>query len=374
MIFLGGDVMTGRGIDQLFSSSSDPRLQERYVKDARDYLTFAEEVNGPIPRPVARSYPWGDALEALDRLAPQARILNIETSITRSDDFWPNKGIHYRMHPENLGCLQAIAPDVCVLANNHVLDFGYAGLQETLSTLSTARLKTAGAGLTLAQALQPAQIPLGPNANLFVFAFGTTSSGVFEEWAATRERPGVCLLPDLSDTTAAAVLEGVRRVKRPQNLVIASIHWGENWGYEVPLSHQRFAHWLVEGGVDIVHGHSSHHAKPIEVYQERLILYGCGDLLNDYEGIGGHKAFRGELALMYFATVEAETGALCALRMLPMQRRQCRLRYASAKDTRWLQNTLSQSSEEFGSRIELTQDGSLWLRWGARLAPKAPPY
>ena len=40
-----------------------------------------------------------------------------------------------------------------------------------------------------------------------------------------------------------------------------------------------------QGGIDVVHGHSSHHPRPIEVYQRRLILYGCGDFIDDYEGI-----------------------------------------------------------------------------------------
>ena len=47
----------------------------------------------------------------------------------------------------------------------------------------------------------------------------------------------------------------------------------------------RFAHRLIDAGVDVVHGHSSHHPRPIEVYRGKLILYGCGDTIDDYEGI-----------------------------------------------------------------------------------------
>lgn len=61
-IFLCGDVMLGRGIDQILPQPSDPRIYESYIKDAKDYVKLAEEVNGPIPLDVKSNYIWGDAL------------------------------------------------------------------------------------------------------------------------------------------------------------------------------------------------------------------------------------------------------------------------------------------------------------------------
>jgi poly-gamma-glutamate capsule biosynthesis protein CapA/YwtB (metallophosphatase superfamily) len=150
-LFLCGDVMTGRGIDQILASPCPPGIQEPYVCDARDYVVLAEEANGPIAHPVAPAYIWGDALAEVKRVAPDARIINLETSITTCDDFWPGKGIHYRMHPRNVDCLTAAAVDVCVLANNHVLDYGRAGLDQTIVTLIEAGLKVAGAGASIHQ-------------------------------------------------------------------------------------------------------------------------------------------------------------------------------------------------------------------------------
>jgi Putative enzyme of poly-gamma-glutamate biosynthesis (capsule formation) len=77
-------------------------------------------------------------------------------------------------------------------------------------------------------------------------------------------------------------------VKQQGDIVVASIHWGGNWDYKVPREQREFAHKLIdEAGVDVIHGHSSHHIKGIEVYRGKLIMYGCSDLLNDYEGISG---------------------------------------------------------------------------------------
>ena len=78
-------------------------------------------------------------------MQPDARIINLETAVTRSSDR-ANKGINYRMSPENAGCLAAAKIDCCLLANNHVLDWGRAGLLETLTTLQKLNVKAAGAG------------------------------------------------------------------------------------------------------------------------------------------------------------------------------------------------------------------------------------
>ena len=82
---------------------------------------------------------------------------------------------------------------------------------------------------------------------------------------------------------------------------MVSVHWGGNWGYDVPRDQRRFAHRLLDGGVHLVHGHSSHHPRPVEVHDGKAVLYGCGDLVNDYEGIDGFEEYRGELRLVYLS-------------------------------------------------------------------------
>ena len=89
--------------------------------------------------------PGVDALPVIEDAAPDVRIINLETSVTRSADFAPGEAVHYRMNPDNLPCVAAMRPDVCALASNHVLDFGERGLRETLAALAGAGLATAGA-------------------------------------------------------------------------------------------------------------------------------------------------------------------------------------------------------------------------------------
>lgn len=357
-LFLAGDVMTGRGIDQALPRSVDPTLREPWVRDARRYLELAEAANGPIDPPLAYDQVWGDTLGELRRAAPDARIVNLETSVTTSDAFWPDKGIHYRMHPGNVGLLQAARIDLCVLANNHVMDFGREGLRETLAVLDDADLLTVGAGLDHASATAPTVLTTDKG-RLLTFAYGAPDAGVPLAWRAGAGAPGIAVLdgsrPDQADEVAAHV----HAFRTAGDRVIVSLHWGSNWGYDVPASHRGFAHRLVDAGAaDVVFGHSSHHPRGVEVYRDRLIVYGAGDYLNDYEGIGGHEAYRPDLTLMYLPQL-ADDGALVSLEMVPMRIRRLRLERARGDDARWLADTLDLASRPFGAGVRLTGDDRL---------------
>jgi poly-gamma-glutamate synthesis protein (capsule biosynthesis protein) len=359
-----GDVMAGRGVDQVLPHPADPLLHEPYMKSARGYVELAEKANVPIQQPVSFSYIWGDALEELERVRPDLRIINLETSITKSDDYWKNKSVHYRMNPENISSMTTAKIDYCSLANNHILDWGYSGLTETLETLKKVNIKSAGAGQNLQEAETPAVMEVKGKGRVIVFSYGLTTSGIPFSWAASEDSPGVNLLKDLSDRTVRYIKEKVQAVKRQEDVVVASIHWGGNWGYDVPPEQRQFAHKLIDNaGVDVIHGHSSHHVKGIEVYKDKLILYGCGDFLNDYEGIGGYRDFRGDLGLMYFVSVDPSTGKLVHLRMTPTQIKHFKVNRAARADAMWLRDTLNREGRKFGTRVELSKDNDLILQW-----------
>jgi poly-gamma-glutamate synthesis protein (capsule biosynthesis protein) len=164
----------------------------------------------------------------------------------------------------------------------------------------------------------------------------------------------VNLLADFSRQSCDAIARQVAAVRRPGDRVAVSIHWGGNWGYEVSPEARAFAHRLIDAGAaDVLHGHSSHHARGLELYRGRAILYGCGDFINDYEGIGGHESYRPELCLMVFASLEAEGGPVRELSLVPMRMRRFRLQRASAEEALWLQQTLDRESRKFGTRVEL---------------------
>jgi poly-gamma-glutamate capsule biosynthesis protein CapA/YwtB (metallophosphatase superfamily) len=363
-LFLCGDVMTGRGIDQILPHPCDPVLHEDYTRSAIGYLQLAEAANGPIPRSVGPAYIWGAAMDEFARMRPHSRIINLETSITHSEEY-ELKGINYRMSPENAECLRAAAVDCCVLGNNHILDWGHRGLLDTLSSLERLHIRAVGAGRNLAEASAPAVLDIAGDRRLLLFSLGCVASGIPHSWAATSERPGVNLLSDISEKAAVRVAEDIARVHGSDDLVVVSVHWGANWGYAVPNTQRSFAHTLIDrAGASIVHGHSSHHPKAIEVYHDRLILYGCGDFLNDYEGISGYEKYRDDLVLMYFADIDS-AGTLAALEIVPLQIRKFQLVYPSKDDICWMQHTLDRECRRFGTGIEMQSDRYLALRWKA---------
>ena len=355
--------MIGRGIDQILPHPCPPRLHEDYVSSALAYVEFAEAVSGRIQRPVGLDYIWGAALESLREYRPDARIVNLETSVTRSEDYEP-KGINYRVSPENAECLRAAGIDCCVLANNHVLDWGETGLVDTLETLDRMCVKRVGAGRNFSEAKRSAVLDIAGKGRVTLVAFALPSSGAPQHWAASDERTGVNLLHDLSTNSAARVCDLLRSAAKTGDISVVSIHWGPNWGYEIPDEQRRFAHRLVdEAGVSVVHGHSSHHAKAIEVYRNRLILYGCGDFLNDYEGIEGYEEYRGDLSLMYYADVDPTSGDLVALELTPLQIRRFRLEPAASVDAEWIARRLDRESARFGVRVQSLSAQSLTASW-----------
>jgi poly-gamma-glutamate synthesis protein (capsule biosynthesis protein) len=172
------------------------------------------------------------------------------------------------------------------------------------------------------------------------------------------------MLEDLSVGSIASIARSIRAHKREGDIAVVSLHWGPNWGFDISADERRFAHALLDqSGADLVHGHSSHHVKGIEVHNGKLILYGCGDLLTDYEGIGGSESYRGNLGLMYFPVVDASNGELRELTVTPTCMRRFRVNRANAEQAEWLRATLSREGTRLGSAAERQPDGTLRLSW-----------
>jgi poly-gamma-glutamate synthesis protein (capsule biosynthesis protein) len=355
-VFLCGDLMLGRGIDQILAHSAEPTLYEPYVRDAREYVALAERERGSIPRGVGPEYIWGDLPDTLAAQDPDFRIGNLETSITRSPDADRRKSIHYRMSPENVDTLTFAGFDAVTLGNNHVLDWGTAGLTETLDSLRKAGIAACGAGQDDSGAREPCILDTSGGARLVVYAVGDRSSGIPKSWAAGPGRPGVALkagdreLQDKVGSTASSAP------------VIVSVHWGENWGYTIPKRQQKIARGLIDrAGVSIVFGHSSHHPKGVEFYHGGLILYGAGDFINDYEGIPGHERYRPNLAVGYLVDVDYDTKRVEQATALVFSRRRFTLELAGRDDVSWLAEVLRRTSPEDGVLCETRGGTALHL-------------
>lgn len=351
--------MLGRGIDQIQRHPSDPALRDPRVRSAVDFVLAAEAVNGPIPRAVDPAYVWGDARATLARFAPALRIVNLETALTTAAEPAP-KQITYRMNPRNAEVLRALGVDCCALANNHVLDWGAEGLTETLRTLDNTGIARAGAGQTSVEAWKPARLARPDGGHVVVVSLGIATSGVPPDWAARPDAPGIAYLEGRLDRCVERVAAAVGSVKAAGDIAIASIHWGLNWGYDIPQADMALARALIDhAGIDIVHGHSSHQPKQIALHHGRPIFFGCGDLINDYEGIRDYNRFGPRLVALYALTVDGTT--VRDINILPFRLRRFRLEVASTEDTRFLTDIINRHSQSLGTEWMSAGNGALRL-------------
>jgi poly-gamma-glutamate capsule biosynthesis protein CapA/YwtB (metallophosphatase superfamily) len=234
--------MVGRGIDQILPHPDDPKIYEPYMKSAKGYVDIAEDKNGKIDKPVDYSYVWGDALKEFDNKKPDLKIINLETSITSSRDYWKHKEIHYKLNPQNIDVLKIAGIDFASLANNHVLDWGYKGLDETIKTLNNAKIKFAGAGIDKSSAEKVVVFDLKGKGRVLIYSCGSITSGIPNEWSAENNKAGVNLIPDYSIDTVRNIKEKFDAIRGKNDISIVSIHWGGNWSYRIPEAHMEFAH------------------------------------------------------------------------------------------------------------------------------------
>ena len=250
-----GDTMLGRSVDERWAGSES-------ADAARD------------PTGV-----WGSTLPALRRL--DGLFLNLECSVSTRGERTPDRGYYFRADPAwALPALSAAGTAFASLANNHLLDFGPTALTDTVDHLDGTGIATAGAGRDRAAAFEPAVTSAGAlDVGVIALTDQSRSYRAGPDGAGTAWLP---LDPERPETRerVEAILESVYR--HDPDLVVASLHWGPNWEVRPSPTQRRFARWLVDRGVDVVHGHSAHVVQGIEVYRGRPILYDLGDYVDDY--------------------------------------------------------------------------------------------
>lgn len=333
--------MLGRGVDAIRPIHNPAEFGKPDARHPRVTIAWAEARGARLPIPASPTDLWGDALEPL--LASQAdlSLFNLETAVT-SRDCWVPKTYNFRMHPAGLDVLTAAGIQCVSLANNHVLDFGLPGLLETLQALAQRGIAACGAGLNARDAAAPTPLPLPGGRRALVFAMACGNSGCCPWDAARSHRPGIAWLPDLEPATASAVCHHIQHYRRPDDLVLVSIHWGGNWPEQVPDAMRRFAERLVrQAGVQVIHGHSSHWPSLVEPIDEALVLYGCGDVLNDYEGRPDLISRRGDLGALFVVDFDARTLQLARWHRLAIRREGFCLRLADAAETELVDRRLS---------------------------------
>ncbi|KIW12881.1 hypothetical protein PV08_08068 [Exophiala spinifera] len=342
-ILLIGDLMIGRLIDALLPTSIAREQPESCPEDA------AQKVDEYIlPRnPQLNSYhylsPWGNAVDLIR--SSDGVIVNLETALTTTTTPWPGKVFNYRSHPGNVRCLQELGLGdgshraSVSLANNHTLDWCREGLLDTVQALHDAGVGFAGAGRTVEEAAQPGIVKLGKGS-------WTVKCWSFSDHPTDWRGEECFNLIDYTGTSREFMERQIKaddEIERYRHegrsaLKLVSMHWGPNYRWQPSQEIVATAHWLIDAcDVDIVHGHSSHHIQGVEVYKGRLIVYGCGDFVDDY---AVDPNWRNDLSAAWRVTV-AEVADRLAVKTLEgfpnrIQNFQAHLLNARDDDHKWV--------------------------------------
>jgi len=296
---------------------------------------------------------WGTTLPRLRGL--DALVGNLECCVSDRGERWPDKTYYFRSPPSfAVPALEAAGASFVSLANNHVLDYGEPALRDTRTHLADAGIARAGAGTTVDEALEPATFEAG---DATVAAFGLTDQST--AFAATDTDPGTAfarLDPSVRETRALVGDMLDRVADREPDLVVASLHWGANWETEPRAVHERFGRWLVDKGVDVVHGHSAHVLQGVEVYEGRPIVYDAGDFVDDYVDYVDREGVRNKRSALFELVVR--DGDLDALDVVPTAIDDETAALADGEVAAWVRDTVAERSEAFGTEVKGT-DGAL---------------
>lgn len=215
-------------------------------------------------------YPWGNVLPILK--SEGINIINLETTLTTSKKRVP-KVFNFKADPDKVQSLIEGNIHVANIANNHILDYAVEGLEETLKVLDEHHIVHTGAGRNIEEAKKPAIISYN---GLTIGILGCTDNEPL--WQANKY-PGTFFV-NIGDLQK--IKSDIIKLRKEVDLLVLSIHWGPNMVEEPNEKQVRFAHELIDLGVDIIHGHSAHIFQGIELYKEKLILYDTGDFVDDY--------------------------------------------------------------------------------------------
>lgn len=294
---------------------------------------------------------WGTMLDRLRDL--DGLFINLECCLSTRGQPWQrtDRPFHFRADPDwAVRALKAAGVDYCSLANNHILDYEIPALHDTLDVLSEADIAYAGAGRNRDKALEPAFISIG-DLTVAVVAFTDNTP----EYAASEDSPGTARveMDARNPTTRERVREALARATQSDSdLVIASLHWGPNMVEAPPGSFREFGRWLVDEGIDVVHGHSAHVFQGIEIHDDRPILYDTGDFVDDYAVDG---ELRNDRSFLFELQV-TDAGVPQRLRLHPIVIYDCAVHKADHQASEWSRRRMRKLSIGFGTDFERDGD------------------
>ncbi len=250
---------------------------------------FARNGARPDPRGVHKHgtlQPWPQSTEGIaGDIDGDVNFANLETVVTDRKDLRPDPkrgriAFHFKSHPAGVRQLAGVGFNLFSLANNHTMDYGQAGLRETLRHMTALgrdnTIAFAGAGENLDAATRAATLKV-KDATVAFGAIGIVSGGL-PRYHAGPNRPGQAAFHQPQHV--AAVLKNLAAA-RADYRILSSHHGAE--GLLSPNKKQiRIYRTQAVGkqGIDLVVGHHAHVVQPVERIGDAIIFHGLGNFLH----------------------------------------------------------------------------------------------
>lgn len=202
----------------------------------------------------------------------QADVMCLNNEFTYSLQGAPLEGKMYtfRANPDRVSILQEMGVDIVKLANNHVYDYGRQALLDTFETLENVGISYIGAGRNLEEAMKPVYIEIDGKRVAFVAASRAEKYKMTPQ--ATEEKPGILRCYDNT-----LFLEMIREARENADFVLAYVHWGTEYSFELEEVQLTTGKEYLDAGADVVIGAHTHCLQGMEYYDGKPIIYSLGN-------------------------------------------------------------------------------------------------
>ncbi len=288
-------------------------------------------------------------VEGLERLFSEAdfRMVNLETPVSDTvETIDQNKSYVFNAKPEDLSLLKKIKVDLLFLANNHSMDYGIKGFDDTIKNLNNEQFYFVGIGKNISEAFTPFQFEFSDSS----FSVMSVSEIGEARLFATEGKAGI----------ASLNLPKLKKIadKNSEFVNLLAIHWGVEYS-PVPTKVQvKQAHELIDSGFKVIMGHHPHIPQGIEKYKNGLIIYSLGNFL-----FGSKNQFLNHnlTVMLYF-----EDNKLIMAEIIPIigkfQNNEHVLRELNYQEAEEFLIEISVLSEDLGTKIQL-KNGRGYIRF-----------
>ncbi|MDQ1430234.1 MAG: hypothetical protein QOF40_836 [Actinomycetota bacterium] len=252
-------------------------------------FAFAGDVHFPDtldtdPGDVSSGTPLAEQLTAdpkhvLDPIAPvlsgvDLAMVNLETAVTASGEAVAGKNYHFRSPAASFTALRAAGVDVASMANNHALDYGPAGMQDTFAAIAASKFPVIGIGHDASEAYRPYRATIKGQRIAIFSALDWLEPALIPVWSATDTQPGIAFSIDRT-----RLVDGVRAVRPEVDTLVVFLHWGTEETSCASSEQQDLAATLLAAGADIVVGSHAHRVFGAGHVGKALVAYGLGNFV-----------------------------------------------------------------------------------------------